>query len=81
MKKQPAPIAFTFLLTLFFAWTTAQTPPPKGLEERQAAKTATPGPGAPTKPPWREFKLNPKTTLFLDFTDSNPDMVTKAPGW
>ncbi len=33
------------------------------------------GPQAPSKPPWQEFKLNPKTTMFLDFTDSNPDMI------
>ncbi len=29
----------------------------------------------PPKPPWTEFKLNGKTTMFLDFTDANPDQI------
>jgi general secretion pathway protein D len=40
---------------------------------RPPAKPAAPAP--PPKPPWEEFKLNGKTTMFLDFTEANPDMV------
>lgn len=33
------------------------------------------GPPTPKKPAWEEVKLNPKTTLFLDFTEANPTSV------
>ncbi len=32
-------------------------------------------PPVPPKPAYTQFKLNPKTTMFLDFTDANPDML------
>ena len=32
-------------------------------------------PPAPPKPAWLSFKLNPKTKMLLDFSESNPDMV------
>ncbi|AIE85990.1 general secretion pathway protein D [Fimbriimonas ginsengisoli Gsoil 348] len=42
----------------------------------QATKGAAPTtPPKPPKPAWQEFKLNPKTTIFLDFTESSPDMI------
>jgi len=34
-----------------------------------------PEPPKPPKPAWQEFKLNPKATIFLDFTEANPDMI------
>jgi general secretion pathway protein D len=29
----------------------------------------------PPKPAWKQFKLNPKTTMFLDFTEANADAI------
>src|SRR5579862_4532202 len=66
--------------------TPPQTPPPSSIRTKTSKGLGDgklPGgpmqmmgaPGAPAKPPWQEFKLNPKTTIFLDFTDSNPDMI------
>lgn len=61
--------------------------PPKGNQKPPNVKTSTPGPSAkkppqtlPGKPPvqkkpWLDFKLNPKTTLLLDYTESNPDAI------
>ena len=34
-----------------------------------------PGMPTPQPPAYTQFKLNPKTNMFLDFTDSNPDMI------
>lgn len=34
-----------------------------------------PGMPPPKKPAWKEFKLNPKTTIFLDYTEANPDGI------
>ena len=34
-----------------------------------------PGMPPPKKPAWKEFKLNPKTTIFLDYTEANPDAI------
>ncbi len=62
----------------------SQTPPTGNLGEKAATPptgkqgvpaTRPPKPPPPPKPAWQEFKLNPKTTMFLDFTESNPDMV------
>lgn len=55
-----------------------QTVPAKRGVVKAGAKT--PGrkagkPAPPPKPPWQQFKLDPKATLFLDFTNANPDMV------
>jgi len=43
-----------------------------GGKTKAAAKPAKP---KPPKPVWQEFKLDPKATLFLDFTDANADMI------
>src|SRR5579859_2272530 len=32
-------------------------------------------PAKPAKPPWLEFKLNPKTTMLLDFSEADPNQV------
>jgi general secretion pathway protein D len=45
---------------------------PKGIKVKTAGL---PKPPPPPPPAWTQFKLNPKTTIFLDFTDSNPDSV------
>jgi general secretion pathway protein D len=31
--------------------------------------------GGETAPPWKSFKLNPKTRIKLDFKNANPDMI------
>ena len=31
--------------------------------------------GGETSPPWKSFKLNPKTRIKLDFRNANPDMI------
>lgn len=75
MKRTLTPLAIVALSLFLLAWCLAQTPPPpQGSAPKQATN---PNRGAPaaTKRPWEEFKLNPKTTIFLDFTDSNPDMI------
>lgn len=41
----------------------------------QHGKPAAAAKPKPAKPVWTEFKLNPKSTMFLDFTDTNPDTV------
>ncbi|HWD39362.1 MAG TPA: secretin N-terminal domain-containing protein, partial [Fimbriimonas sp.] len=46
---------------------------PSSRAARHMGKPAKPAP--PPKPPWELFKLNPKTTVFLDYTDASPDMV------
>ncbi len=75
MKRTLAPVGIVTLSLFLLAWSVAQTPPPaQGPPPKQAT---TPNRAAPAaaKPPWEAFKLNPKTTMFLDFTDSNPDMI------
>lgn len=58
---------------------TATTPGATGKGKPQGKpggkKTTAPKPPAPPKPAWDQFKLNPKTTIFLDFTDANIDMI------
>lgn len=43
-----------------------------------------PGPVKPQSKPWEDFKLNPKTTIYLDFTEANPtsvlNLLSKASG-
>jgi len=43
----------------------------------KGAPTKKAAPKAPTTPKsaWRQFPLNPATTMFLDFTEANPDAV------
>ena len=45
------------------------------VQAKKAKKTAPKKPTPPPPPPWKQFPLNSKTTLFLDFTESSPDMV------
>lgn len=52
-----------------------QNPPLAKPANQAPPKVKTPVLPKPPKPAWEEFKLNPKTTMFLDFTESNPDMV------
>lgn len=47
----------------------------KSTVKKSAVKRAVAAPAKPPKPPWDEFKLDPKTTMQLDFTDSNPDSI------
>jgi|GEM_PF-5729369 len=42
---------------------------------KKVKKAAVAKPAPPPPPPWKQFPLNSKTTMFLDFTESNPDMV------
>jgi general secretion pathway protein D len=57
-----------------FAWQDGS--PSKPVTSKPAVtRSAAPPKPKPAKPPWQQFKLNPKSKLFLDFTDSNPDMV------
>lgn len=55
------------------AKTTDTVAKPKVAKMRPAMRPA--APAAPSKPPWEEFKLDPKTTMLLDFSDSDPDQV------
>ncbi|RYG24522.1 hypothetical protein EON82_10480 [bacterium] len=48
--------------------TTSKGAPPQG-------PGGMPGMPPPKKPAWKEFKLNPKTTIFLDYTEANPDAI------
>lgn len=89
MKKNLANIAPATLPLFLAAWlftqAGAQGPGSSGPPANQTKGGSTKlqgGPGqvpgklpTPPKPAWQEFKLNPKTTMFLDFTDSNPDMI------
>jgi general secretion pathway protein D len=43
--------------------------------KKSSKRSAPVPPPKPPKPPWQEFKLDPKTTMQLDFSDSNPDMI------
>lgn len=52
-----------------------KAPANKGTPKKGTASPPTPKPAPPPKPAWQEFKLNPKATLFLDFTEANADTV------
>lgn len=77
MKQILSSITLGTSLLFLGAWALAQAPGQgPGRSSSQGRPTLNPGgPPAPSKPPWQEFKLNPKTTMLLDFTDSNPDMI------
>ena len=52
----------------------AKFPPPAGAKPVFVPKKPGDRP-KPPKPVWQEFPLNPKATLFLDFTESSADAV------
>ena len=54
---------------------TAKAAMAKAAAMQRAAARAAGVPPKPAKPAWQEFKLDPKATMLLDFTDSNPDMI------